>query len=66
MEKQYNFSFFFTSIVIFVPSTQKLANFKRVVYASYCAVSIALSFLWEWQVDKIAPDRNYLVHRSRY
>ncbi|WP_347276485.1 hypothetical protein [Chroococcidiopsis sp [FACHB-1243]] len=51
---------------MFVPSTQKLANFKRVVYASYCAVSIALSFLWEWQVDKIAPDRNYLVHRSRY
>ena len=36
--------------------TLQPANFGR-VYAAYEGVSIILSILWGWQVDKIAPDR---------
>lgn len=32
------------------------ANFGR-VYAAYGGIFIALSILWGWQIDKIAPDK---------
>ncbi len=38
-----------------IPTLQP-ANFGR-VYAAYGGIFIALSILWGWQVDKIAPDR---------
>ena len=38
-----------------IPTLQP-ANFGR-VYAAYGGVFIALSILWGWQVDKIAPDK---------
>lgn len=38
-----------------IPTFQP-ANFGR-VYAAYGGVFIALSLLWGWSVDKIAPDR---------
>jgi small multidrug resistance family-3 protein len=38
-----------------IPTFQP-AYFGR-VYAAYGGIFIALSILWGWQVDKIAPDR---------
>ena len=38
-----------------VPTLQP-AHFGR-VYAAYGGVFIALSILWGWKIDKIAPDR---------
>lgn len=38
-----------------IPTFQP-ANFGR-VYAAYGGVFVALSLLWGWSVDKIAPDR---------
>ena len=38
-----------------IPTLQP-ANFGR-VYAAYGGVFIALSILWGWGVDKVAPDR---------
>ena len=38
-----------------IPTFQP-ANFGR-VYAAYGGVFVALSVLWGWGVDKIAPDR---------
>lgn len=42
-----------------IPTFQP-ANFGR-VYAAYGGIFIALSILWGWQIDKIAPDRFDLV-----
>lgn len=42
-----------------IPTFQP-ANFGR-VYAAYGGVFIALSILWGWQVDKIAPDKFDLI-----
>jgi len=42
-----------------IPTLQP-AHFGR-VYAAYGGVFIALSLLWGWQVDGIAPDRMDLV-----
>ena len=42
-----------------VPTLQP-ANFGR-VYAAYGGVFIALSILWGWQVDKVAPDKFDLI-----
>lgn len=38
-----------------VPTLQP-ANFGR-VYAAYGGVFIALSILWGWKVDRVAPDK---------
>jgi small multidrug resistance family-3 protein len=38
-----------------VPTYQP-ANFGR-VYAAYGGWFVVLSVLWEWQVDRITPDR---------
>jgi small multidrug resistance family-3 protein len=38
-----------------IPTLQP-AHFGR-VYAAYGGVFIALSILWGWQIDKIAPDK---------
>jgi small multidrug resistance family-3 protein len=38
-----------------IPTFQP-THFGR-VYAAYGGIFIVLSILWEWQVDKIAPDR---------
>lgn len=38
-----------------IPTLQP-ANFGR-VYAAYGGVFVALSLLWGWRVDKVAPDR---------
>jgi len=40
--------------------TLQPANFGR-VYAAYGGVFIALSILWGWKIDKIAPDRFDLI-----
>ncbi len=42
-----------------IPTFQP-ANFGR-VYAAYGGIFIALSILWGWQIDKIAPDRFDLI-----
>jgi len=42
-----------------IPTFQP-ANFGR-VYAAYGGVFVALSLLWGWRVDKIAPDRFDLI-----
>ena len=40
--------------------TLQPANFGR-VYAAYGGVFIALSILWGWKIDEIAPDRFDLI-----
>lgn len=40
--------------------TQQPANFGR-VFAAYGGVFIALSILWGWLVDQVAPDRFDLI-----
>jgi small multidrug resistance family-3 protein len=42
-----------------IPTFQP-ANFGR-VYAAYGGIFIALSILWGWQIDRIAPDRFDLI-----
>src|SRR5713101_5751460 len=42
-----------------IPTLQP-ANFGR-VYAAYGGVFIALSLLWGWKVDRVAPDRFDLI-----
>lgn len=42
-----------------IPTLQP-ASFGR-VYAAYGGVFIALSILWGWQVDNVAPDRFDLI-----
>lgn len=39
-----------------IVAAQQPANFGR-VYAAYGGFFIALSILWGWQVDGVAPDR---------
>jgi small multidrug resistance family-3 protein len=40
--------------------TFQSASFGR-VYAAYGGIFIALSILWGWQVDRVAPDRYELI-----
>ena len=47
-------------VVYGVIPTLQPANFGR-VYAAYGGVFIALSILWGWKIDKIAPDRLDLI-----
>ncbi|MHB8118576.1 MAG: YnfA family protein [Methanothrix sp.] len=42
-----------------IPTFQP-ASFGR-VYAAYGGIFIALSILWGWQIDRIAPDRFDLI-----
>jgi len=42
-----------------IPTLQP-AHFGR-VYAAYGGIFIALSILWGWQIDKIAPDKFDLI-----
>ncbi len=42
-----------------IPTLQQ-ANFGR-VYAAYGGIFIALSILWGWKIDGVAPDRFDLV-----
>ncbi len=46
----------FVLVLYGVIPTLQPANFGR-VYAAYGGIFIALSILWGWQVDKIAPDK---------
>ncbi|HYA90657.1 MAG TPA: YnfA family protein [Thermodesulfobacteriota bacterium] len=54
-----SFGFAITGVIILflfgVILTLQPANFGR-VYAAYGGVFIALSILWGWKVDKVAPD----------
>ncbi|MCA1818002.1 MAG: YnfA family protein, partial [Acidobacteria bacterium] len=42
-----------------IPTLQPV-NFGR-VYAAYGGVFIALSLLWGWKVDRVAPDRADII-----
>jgi len=42
-----------------IPTLQP-ANFGR-VYAAYGGVFVALSILWGWKIDNVAPDRFDLI-----
>lgn len=56
------YAFFGALILILygvIPTLQP-ASFGR-VYAAYGGIFIALSIIWGWQVDKVAPDRFDLV-----
>jgi len=49
-----------TLIVYGIIPTFQPSNFGR-VYAAYGGIFIVLSILWDWQIDKIAPDKFDLI-----
>jgi small multidrug resistance family-3 protein len=56
--KPVSYALFGSIILVFygiIPTFQP-ANFGR-VYAAYGGVFIALSILWGWKIDEIAPDK---------
>lgn len=50
----------FVLILYGVIPTLQPANFGR-VYAAYGGIFIALSILWGWKIDKVAPDKFDLI-----
>ena len=56
----YAFAGAFVLVLYGIVPTLQPAHFGR-VYAAYGGIFIALSLLWGWQVERIAPDRYDLI-----